>query len=116
MSKKIIAVALNINKIPYINDNEIIFTLGKQKIWYTADIKSVKIPKHIKLCNSLLNKYLKHPDKQNTLEINYFARQVALKLKQTTYDEIIFENESLKNKVLPNLKNKNEYIADGSMA
>jgi len=120
MSKKIIAVALDIKKIPYINDDEVIFTLGKQKIWYTTNIKPVNIPKHVKFCNSLFNsflrKYLKHSDKQNIIEFNYFTRQIALRLKQTTYDEIIFENKDLQDKILPNFKNKNEYLADGTMA
>jgi len=57
MSEKVIAVALDINKIPYVNNPEIIFTLGKQKIWYTTDTLSVDIPKFVHFSDLLLNKF-----------------------------------------------------------
>jgi len=116
MSKRIIAVAVDINKIPYINDNELILTPGKQKIWYTSNTVAIEIPNRIKLYNKLLNlfmnKFMKKSTKRNIITFNYFANCAADYIKQNSYDEIIFENEQLKNKILPNFKNKNEFVAD----
>ncbi|KRN96754.1 hypothetical protein [Companilactobacillus kimchiensis] len=120
MSKKIIAVALNINKIPYINNNEIILTPGNQKIWYTANTKAIQIPGYVKfndaLLNSFIKKFIKKSKKRDILKFNYFTRRVAIYIKKTNYDEIIFENEELKNKILPHFKNKNEFVINSSIA
>lgn len=114
MSKKIIVVALDIKKIPYVNEAEVIFTPGEQKIWYTAKTQAVEIPNHIKfgdnLLNSFIKKFFKKSQKRNLLTFNYFAKKVADYLKNHPYDEVIFENDALKNKILPNFKNKNEYV------
>jgi len=119
MSKKIIAVALDINKIPYINDNEIIVTPGPQKIWYTTNTVAIKIPNRIKFYNNLLNsfmkKFMKKSTKRDLIIFNYFANRAAAYVKKTSYDEIIFENEQLKNKILPNFKNKNEFVENSSI-
>ena len=120
MSKKIIAVALDINKIPYINDNEIILTLGHQKIWYTTNTLAIEVPNRIKIYNDLLNrfmrKFMKKSTKHDLIQFNYFANKVADYIDKNSYDEIIFENNQLRNKILPNFKNKNEYVAHGSSA
>lgn len=114
MSKKVIAVALDINKIPYVNDPEIIFTPGRQKIWYTANTQSIEIPKHIKLVDNLLNqlfeKFHKKPFQRDLATFNYFTKCVTRYLKTHPYDEIVFENNQLRDKILPNLQNKNEYV------
>lgn len=116
MSKKIVAVAMDINKIPYINDAQVIFTPGHQKIWYTTKTQSIEIPSYIKfgdtIINSFMKKFMRKSDKRNVLEFNYFANRVAAYLKKNGYDEIIFENDKLKNKILPNFKNKNEFVVD----
>lgn len=120
MSKKIIAVALDINKIPYINENEIIVTPGQQKIWYTTNTVAIKIPNRIKFYNKLLNsfmeKFMKKSTKRNLIIFNYFTNRAAAYIKKNSYDEIIFENEQLKNKILPNFKNKNEFVENSSIA
>lgn len=120
MPKKIIAVALDIHKIPYVNDTEIIFTPGVQKIWYTAKIQPIEIPNYIKygdfVLNKFIKKFLKKSQKRDLLTFNYFANQVAYYLKNHSYDEVIFQNQQLKNKILPNFKNKNEYVAGDSMS
>lgn len=120
MAKKIIAVALNIKKIPYVNETEVIFTPGKQKIWYTANTKAIEIPNYIKVSDNLLNsfikKFLKKSHKQNLFTFNYFANKVANYLKNHPYDEVIFENDELKNKILPNFKNQNEYVTKNKRA
>lgn len=120
MSKRIIAVAMDINKIPYVTNNEIIITPGEQKIWYTAHTRAIKIPTYVKisdkLINSFIKKFLKKSTKQDILQFNYFTRRAAIYIKKNAYDEIIFENMKLKNKILPNFKNKNEFVIDSSMA
>lgn len=118
MSKKVVAVALDINKIPYVNDAEVIFTPGRQKVWYTTNTKSVEIPKYIELSDAVLNrlikKFMKKSKKRDLLKFNYFTKQVAQYLKTHRYDEIVFENDNLKNKILPNFDNKNEYVVENS--
>jgi len=115
MSEKVIAVALDINKIPYVNNPEIIFTLGKQKIWYTTDTLSVEIPKFVQFSDLLLNKFiarfLKKSDKRNILTFKYFTNRVATALKNCDYDELVFENDSLKRRILSKLNNKHRYAA-----
>lgn len=120
MSKRIIAVALDINKIPYTNDNAIILTPGNQKIWYTAQTKAIKIPGYVKMNDAILNafikKFMKKSTKHDILKFNYFTRRAAAYIKKVSYDEIIFENDKLKHAIMPNFKNKNEYVVDSSMA
>ncbi|GEO79791.1 hypothetical protein FD29_GL000154 [Companilactobacillus mindensis DSM 14500] len=120
MSKRIIAVAMDINKIPYVNNNEIIITPGEQKIWYTAHTQAIKIPAYVKIGDKLINafikKFLKKSTKQDVLQFNYFTRRAALYIQKNAYDAIIFENLDLKNKILPHFKNKNEYVVDSSIA
>jgi len=115
MSEKVIAVALDINKIPYVNNPEIIFTLGKQKIWYTTDTLSVEIPKFVQFSDLLLNKFiarfLKKSDKRNIFTFKYFTNRVATALKNCDYDELVFENDSLKRRILSKLNNKHRYAA-----
>ena len=119
-TKKVIAVALDINKIPYNSDVDVIFTPGTQRIWYTTNTQSIEIPKRILLFDSLLNsffkKFSKKSNKHDVLKFNYFANKVARYLKDHPYDAVIFENEQLKNKVLPNFKNKNEYVVEDTLA
>ena len=114
MAKKVVAVAMDINKIPYINDAQVILTPGKQKIWYTVKTQPIEIPAYIKLSdkviNSFIKKFLKKSKKQDILQFNYFTNRVARYLKTHSYDEIVFENYQLKNKILPNFKNNNEYV------
>jgi len=114
MSKKNIAIATDINKIPYINDGELILTLGEQKIWYTTNIKAINVPGYVKFSNSIVNsfikKFFKKSNKHDIVKFNYFTKQAASYLKNSTYDEVVFENEQLKNKILPNFKNKNEFV------
>lgn len=118
MSEKIVAVALDINKIPYIDNPEIIFTLGDQKIWYTTNVQPILIPRSVKysdaLINAFLEKFVKKSTKRNILTLNYFTRHVAIELKKINYDKIIFESKVLKSKILPNFKNKNEYVINDS--
>ncbi len=119
-TKKVIAVALDINKIPYNSDVDVIFTPGTQKIWYTRNTQSIEIPKRILLFDSLLNsffkKFSKKSNKHDVLKFNYFTNKVASYLKNHPYDAVIFENQQLKNKILPNFKNKNEYVVEDTMA
>lgn len=116
MSKKIIAVALDINKIPYVNETEVILTPGVQKIWYTAKTVPITIPGYIKfgdnIINSFLKKFVKKSSKHDILMFNYFTNRVSRYIKKNSYDDIIFENDKLKSAILPNFENKNEYVAN----
>lgn len=120
MSQNTIAVALDINKIPYVNDHEIILTPGIQKVWYTAKTVPIIIPKRIKLMDSLINSFLdkfsKNNNKRNILKLNYFAKKVSKYLNRVEHDQVIFENDQLKSLVLSNLKNKNKYITNKEKA
>ncbi|MGQ2375819.1 hypothetical protein [Companilactobacillus zhachilii] len=113
MSEKIIAVALDINKIPYVNNIEVIFTPGKQKIWYTSNTVSIEIPRYIKIgdniLNNLIKKFAKKSKQYNRLEFNYFAKKVAKSLRKADYDELVFENDQLKHQVMSKLNNQKTY-------
>ncbi|APU70613.1 hypothetical protein LCR01_07310 [Companilactobacillus crustorum] len=118
MSKKIIAVALDINNIPFVSDDELILTLEQQKIWYTTNTQAIEVPGYIKffdnLINSFFKKFFKNKKRQNSLRYNYFTKKVSHYLKTHDYDEIIFENQKLKSSILPNFKNKSKYVAKDS--
>ncbi|CAJ1190294.1 hypothetical protein CPR19088_GLDEOEPO_02081 [Companilactobacillus paralimentarius] len=113
MSEKIIAVALDINKIPYVNNIEVIFTPGKQKIWYTSNTVSIEIPRYIKIgdaiLNNLIKKFSKKSKRFDRLEFNYFAKKVSKQLKKTDYYDLIFENDQLKNQVMSKLNSRKTY-------
>ncbi|GEO65479.1 hypothetical protein [Companilactobacillus nantensis] len=113
MSEKIIAVALDINKIPYVNNIEVIFTPGKQKIWYTSNTVSIEIPRYIKIgdaiLNNLIKKFSKKSKRLDRLEFNYFAKKVSKQLKKTDYYDLIFENDQLKNQVMSKLNSRKTY-------
>lgn len=120
MSYKIAAVTMDTTKIPYVNGSETIFTLGKQKVWYTSNTVPIEIPNRIKwidlAINSFLEKFFKKSDKRDLLTINYFARQAAKRLRKGHYDEVIFENQHLKNKILNQFKEKEAYGVKVSLA
>ena len=112
MSRRVVAVAIDIKKIPYVNDTEVIFTPGKQRIWYTANTVSIEIPKVVQLgdvmINKFINKFLKKSKKQDILKLRYFTMRVAKLLKKSDYNEIIFENDELKNRISSKLTK--EYV------
>ncbi len=112
MSKRVVAVAINIKKIPYVNDTEVIFTPGKQKIWYTANTVPIEIPKVVQfgdvIINKFIKKFLKKSKKHDILKLRYFTMQVAKRLKKSDYNEIIFENDELKNRISSKLTK--EYV------
>ncbi|MQS75409.1 hypothetical protein [Companilactobacillus halodurans] len=117
---KTILIALDINKIPYVTNPEVILTLGTQKIWYTTSTKAITVPKRIKLADSLLNsfikKFFKKSTKRDIFTFNYFTKHAKKYLKKNNYDQVIFENNQLKNKILPNLTNEHQYVAKNSLA
>jgi len=106
--KNIAMVALDTQKIPYVSDGrETILTVKNEKVWYTANLKVVTFPKIIRfndyLLNGFINKFMKKSSKHDILKVNYFAKQVVSYLSKNNYDEIVFENDLLKNKILPKL-------------
>jgi len=101
--KNIAVVAMNTKNVPYVSGHETIFTLNHQKVWYTPNVWVISIPFLIKINDSILNYLIKNLFKRSTkhdlLLSSYFINQVALVLNKEHFDEIIFENDELKNKV-----------------
>ena len=104
-------VAMNTKNIPYISDgHETILTVENEKVWYTANIRTVSFPTMIifndYLLNNFIKKFMKKSSKHDLLKVNYFTKQAASYLSKNHFDEIQFENDLLKNKVTKQLARK----------
>lgn len=121
--KTIAVVAMNTANVPYFTDNEMIYTLENQKVWYTSHTKTIEIPQHILvgdyLLNRLIKKFLKKTRWKNVrdvLKVNYFCHMAATYLTLDSFDEVYFENEKLRSKIVPKAKKKNYIIKDPKVA
>lgn len=121
MIKNIAIVVTDIGNIPHINGGKTIFTLADQDVPKIPNTKIVKIPSYIFLGEDLANVFVdavRLPDTsdyRNILQYVYFCHMVAFYIAQQDYDEIIFEDDDLRDQILKQFNNQKKYDQNTSL-
>lgn len=121
MIKQIAIIVTDAENIPHVNGGKTIFTPYDQKIPDIPNTKVVKIPSYIFLGEDLANVFadtVRLPDTddyRNILEYVYFSHLVAFFIAQENYDEVIFEDNDLRDQILKQFNNKERYAAKSSL-
>ena len=115
-------VAMDSNNIPESNDPKTIFTLEGQPLRKTATTKIIEIPTYVSFGDDVVNLFLhsnanlpEKPEFQNMLQFVYFAHMTAFYLSQQNYDEVIFEDRDLREKILLQFDNRKRYSGKTSL-
>jgi len=114
--KNIAIITMNPTAIPNVNGQKTIFTPESKHVQETPDTQVVKIPSYINFGDDVVNIFMhlntklpEKPEFQNMLQFVYFSHMVAFYISLQNYDEIIFEDSDLRDKVLLQFKNKERY-------
>jgi len=120
--KNIAIVAMDFDNIPQNCGSKTIFTLEGQTIETTSDTKIIEIPSYVKFGDDVVNlfKHLntflpKKPEFQNMLQFVYFSHMVSFYLSLQSYDEVIFEDSDLRDKILLQFDNEKRYAGKTSL-
>jgi len=119
--KNIAIITMNPNEIPNVSGQKTIFTPADENICETTDTQVVQIPSYINFGDDVVNLFMhtdtklpEKPEFQNMLQFVYFSHMAAFYLSQQDYDQVIFEDSDLRDKVLLQFQNKAHY--DGKVA
>jgi len=114
--KNIAIVTMNPNELPNVSGKKTVFTPENEKICKTVDAQVVQIPSYVnfgddvvKLFMHLDTKLPEKPEFQNMLQFVYFSHMAAFYLSQQDYDQVIFEDPDLRDKVLLQFHNEAHY-------
>jgi len=114
--KNLAIVVMDITNVPKIDGPKTIFTLEGQQPTQNETTKTIEIPSYVKFGDDVVNLF-KHlntklpekPEFQNMLQFVYFSHMTAFYLSQQNYDEIIFEDGDLRDKILLQFDNRKRY-------
>lgn len=107
---------MNINDVPQIDGLKTIFTPEGQTAAPMEETTIIHIPSYVHLGNDVVNLFMhlnaELPQKtefQNMLQYVYFSHMVAFCISEREYDQIIFEDKDLRDKILLQFHNQERY-------
>lgn len=109
-------VTMNINDVPKLDGLKTIFTPEGQKAISMDETTIIHIPSYVHLGDDVVNLFMhlnaelpKKTEFQNMLQYVYFSHMVAFCLSQREYDQVIFEDKDLRDKILLQFNNQERY-------
>ncbi len=115
-------ICMDLSDVPIVDENTTIYTVltKNNKKWANehkgVGIQFIKIPNYVKIGDKTVNAFVQKALKIDTTEYQdmlhfvYFSHQVSFYISNRDFDELIFENENLCEKVLLQFGNDEKYI------